>query len=106
MVIELVERNLDYLLRYVPVMPAPVRELPATARAVDGISALETEASRDMEGYILVKGTLPESLPDVSSVLLRTEWGCYEVFRLEDGAFALYVPEDALAGEEPTVLVY
>ena len=103
-VIELVERNLDYLLQYVPVMPAPVREAPVPEREMDGRPALDVSPSRDMEGYVLVKGALPESLPDFSSVLLRTEGSCYEAFQLQDRSFALYVPEDALGGNL-TILV-
>ena len=104
-VIELVERNLDYLLRYVPVMPAPVREAPETERELDGHFSLEVEPSRDMEGYVLLKGALPESLPAYSSVLLCTGRDCYEAFQLKDGHFALYVPEDTLTGDQFTVLL-
>lgn len=103
-IIELVERNLDYLLRYVPVMPAPAREAPAQPQELDGNSFLKVTPSRDMEGYMLVEGTLPEPLPDFSSVLLRAGGGCYEAFQLEDRGFALYLPEDALTGSL-TVLV-
>lgn len=104
-VIELVERNLDYLLRYVPVMPAPVRELPEAGRVLEERAALDVTPSRDMEGYVLVSGTLPEALPEPSRVLLCAADACYEAFLTEEQGFALYVPESALTGDLSAVLV-
>lgn len=99
-VVELVERNLDYLLQNVPVMPAPVREAPAAGRELEDSLVLEGEASKDMEGYVLLRGTLPAEAAEDSAVLLCTSGACYEAFLLEKQGFALYLPQEALAGGE------
>ena len=102
-VVELVERNLDYLIENVPVMPAPVREAPAAGRTLEAVPALDTEAARDLEGYVLVRGTLPAEPAGDSPVLLCAASVWYEAFLLEDGGFALYLPEEALFSGSPTL---
>lgn len=96
-VVELVERNIRYLLENVPVMPAPLREGPEDAAALDGSVTLAAEADQTLPGHVLVRGTLPAA-PD-GELYLRTAEGDYEAFRLEADGFGLYVPEAALTGE-------
>ena len=105
-VIELVERNIDYLLQYTPVMPAPVREAPEAAPLREGLAQLflDVSPSRDLEGCVLASGKLPEGPSDDSKVFLCTENACYEAFLMEEQGFALYVPEEALAGEALTLV--
>lgn len=97
-VVELVERNLDYLLQNVPVMPAPVREAPDPGRTLEETVALTGEPSREMEGYVLLRGALPAEPAEDSAVWLCTPSACYEAFLLEEGGFALYLPQEALEG--------
>lgn len=98
-VLELVERNIDYLIRYVPVMPAPL-ETAGTAEPAAGRSlALTAMASQKLPGYVLVSGTLPGPADTDSRVYLAGAEGWYEAFLLEDGGFALYVPEAELMGQ-------
>ena len=98
-VVELVERNLRYLLENVPVMPAPLREL-GTAPAAEAASvALTAEEAQYLPGYVLVQGTLPVTPDDGSQLYLRTTEGAYEAFRMEAEGFGLYIPETALTGE-------
>lgn len=84
-IVELVERNLDYLLRYVPLMPAPERqaELPPSS------GELSVKCS-EKSGMLLTEGTLEE---DADRVYLICGGVCYEAFRLADGKFAAYLPE-------------
>ena len=99
-VIELVERNLRYLLQNVPVMPAPMRELPE-GWAVSGSGLrFELEPSDTLPGYTLATG--PEALEGQNPleagvqppVLVAASDGCcYEPFLLEGGRFGLYLPE-------------
>lgn len=96
-VVELVERNIRYLLENVPVMPAPLREDTAAALTEFAPVDLTEEEASNLPGYVLVQGTLPVT-PE-SGVYLRTAEGRYEAFRLEEDGFGLYVPESALAGE-------
>lgn len=102
-VAELVERNLDWLVENVPVMPAPLRREPEAAERPELSAALTREAAQVLPGYVLVRGTLPVSPDGGSRLYLRTAEGCYEAFRLEGDGFGLYVPESAL-GEAPALV--
>ncbi len=97
-VIELVERNINYLLQYVPVMPAPVRDAPEAVSPPENPAppALDVAPSRDLEGYVLASGKLPLSPLGGSKVFLCVGDTCYEAFLMEERGFALYVPEEAL----------
>lgn len=100
-VVELVERNLRWLIENIPVMPAPLRSA-GEAAAPEGTVELTAEASREMPGFVLVRGTLPAAPEE--GVYLAVPEGWYEAFRLSENGFGLYVPEAALTGE--TALVY
>lgn len=84
-IIELVERNLSYLLRYVPVMPAPEREqaLPA------GSGSMQVKCTEKAD-MVLTEGTLEQ---EADAVYLVCDGVCYEAFRLSGGKFAAYVPQ-------------
>ena len=92
MLIELVERNLRYLITYVPVMPSPVREI-AVPEAVKGMVKVEVTKGKAPEGYLQYKGNLPEwDIPAEIYVICGEE--AYEAFLLKDGGFAVNVPGD------------
>lgn len=94
-VVELVERNLRYLVQNVPVMPAPCWEAVESVRG-EGFVPLTMEAADALPGYRLASGTLPTAPDAASTVLILTaDGGCYEAFSLEDNAFGLYLPESA-----------
>lgn len=90
-VIELVERNLSYLITYLPAMPAPTANAEKTASA--GSVQLKTQAG-DMQK---VTGTLPTQKDAGSPVYLFTESGCYQAFSLKDSGFGAYLPEPPTA---------
>ena len=94
-VIELVERNLGYLLSYLPVMPSPVRELPE-AEAGDVTVAVGLQNGVTVpEGCALWRGTLASG-PDAGSPVYIVSGGeAYECFLLAGGGFAAYMPEGA-----------
>ena len=100
---ELVERNLRYLIREVPVMPAPRRGtgLPEPYAVYGSGVELDAEPSEDLPGYALVSGPrilegqeLPDAAPDTPVLVLTSDGGCYEAFLLEDGGIGLYLPEE------------
>lgn len=95
--IELVERNLRYLLQNIPVMPAPQETCSATEKGPEIM--LNTTDSTRMPGYTLVTGTLPEDFMSVR-VYLDTPTGCYQAFLQENGGFGLYVPTSVLAMDD------
>ena len=91
--IELVERNLAYLLENVPVMPAPARALPSHGEA-DGILPLtKNVGGAAPDGCALWEGTLPET--GIGPVYLLSRDRCWEAFRLEEGRFAAWLPVEA-----------
>ena len=102
-VVELVERNLSYLVENVPQMPAPLREAPAAARS-GGSVALATAASNYVPDCVRISGTLPQKPDAASPIYLHTGEGCYEAFQLSQGGFSLFVPEPALTAGELSVL--
>ena len=100
--IELVERNLDYLIRNVPVMPSPARkiELPA---AVSGTARIEkNEKARTGSGLVQFAGFLP-AMPDANAcVYVICDGIVYEAFCMEKDGFAVNVPADA----QPQFIIY
>lgn len=108
-VAELVERNLRYLIQNVPVMPAPVREVPDGFRSFGSGVHFRQTPSDTLAGYALTTGPLiPEDLllPDAASdslmLVLASDSRYYEAFFLENGQIGLYLPEDV----QPLGLAY
>lgn len=92
--IELVERNLRYLIANLPVMPAPEREdtLPQT---VSGAASFT--AAKGPEGYMQVKGTLPTTADTDSRVYLVCGDKTYEAFLTENNSYGAYIPAEETA---------
>ncbi len=96
--IELVERNLRYLVANVPKMPAPVRDL--TLPTASGQAETPSyNANGAPEGLTLVRGVLPEGAAPGAAYLI-CGGKAYQVFRLENGGYGAYVP-----AEEPATAV-
>ena len=102
-VVELVERNLNYLVENVPQMPAPRRET-RSASGLDGSVALTVEPSDYVPDCVRVSGALRTEPDTASDLYLLTGEGCYEAFQLSEGRFSLFVPETALAVGELAIL--
>ena len=96
--VELVERNLSYLLTNVPKMPAPLRTLSGGEEAG---GAVDLARSRDggPEGCVGYSGVLD---PAAGRVCLLSAGGCYEAFRRTEGGFSAWLPE----GETPERVLY
>ena len=97
-VLELVERNLDYLARRAPVFPAPERVLtgqPPQGEAAAGITAAENGG---LAGYLRLEGTLSGPVDPDSPVYVRLGEALYEASPVGtegERPFTLYVPEDS-----------
>lgn len=117
--IELVERNLDYLCTRAPVFPAPVRGLPvwpygvapaslwelaeeaAPGQAAASVTARDNgtmESSLRLEGCIRLEGSLTGPVDVDSPIYVRTGGVLYEASPVgetgtEGVPFTLYVPE-------------
>ncbi len=99
LVIELVERNLRYLLSYTPTMPAPLRDagIANSAQPRDG-QAEFVLAKGGPEGYTLLRGDFGGLVPDDDSpIYIDTVLGLYEALPGAEG-FSLCLPEEAAAG--------
>lgn len=97
-VVELVERNLDYLARRAPIFPAPRRTL--TGRPAQGVAVAQFSFEDDgkLPGFLRLTGTLDGPVDIDSPVYLQLGTELYEATPAgEEGAFpfTLYVPQNA-----------
>ena len=100
--IELVERNLRYLIQNVPVMPSPVRKLEIPAESRGTVTVTRAEQARAGSGCVQLTGQLTEK-PDPDSCVYAVCGGIvYEAFCLEKDGFAVNVPE----GAKPEAVLY
>ena len=97
--IELVERNLRYLVTNLPVMPAPETQqtLPKT---VSGTAEFTT--GKGPQGYTQVTGILPTAPDTDSRVYLACKDKTYEAFLTENNGYGAYIP----AGETAEKLLF
>ena len=92
-VVELVERNLRYLLRFFPVMPAPARTLALPPAVSGSVTLTAPEAQPALSGYTAYSGTLPEAYAGAPVYLICGD-AAYEAFTGGDGSFQARLPED------------
>jgi len=109
--VELVERNLPYLITYIPVLESPVRAVQFPENTAGTAEAVLEAKSKAPEGLKLWKGTLPETPDAGSAIYVSCDGTVYEAFCLKDNGFAVYLPEDkapsAVAGTfESNMLAY
>ena len=97
-VVELVERNLRYLLNFCPVMPAPARDLTLPAPGPETVTLLTPEGQAAPEGCVLYRGVLPERFAGAPVYLICGD-AAYEAFTGGDGSFQAFLPE----GQTPTL---
>ena len=96
--IELVERNLRYLIQNVPVMPSPTRDIAVPETVSGTAEASPAEKTRTADGCVQFTGTLPVK-PDAGACVYVTCGGvAYEAFCLENDGFAVNIPEGAAPG--------
>ena len=100
--IELVERNIRYLIQNVPVMPSPMRSLTLPLSVSGSAEMKLAENARAGSGCVQYAGTLPET-PDADACIYVLCGGvAYEAFCLENDGFAVNVPEGAV----PQYVIY
>ena len=96
--VELVERNLNYLLKYAPIMPSPEREVTVPTTASGSVLQKANAGAGTPDGYERVEGILPVTPDDNSSVYISANGTVYEAFLSKDNGFVAYIPENAEAG--------
>ena len=99
-VVELVERNLDYLAFNPPVFPAPERLLSGTPPEGEGWGTLAPSEASPLEGYVRLEGLLTGPIDPDSPIYVQLDGTLYEASPggagWEEGVpFTLYVPQDA-----------
>lgn len=100
--IELVERNIDYLIQNVPVMPSPMRRMELPAAVSGAVEVSKVENARAGSGCVQYMGYLGAK-PDVDTcVYVVCDGTVYEAFCLENDGFAVNVPE----GTAPQYVIY
>lgn len=96
-IIELVERNLDYLATRSPIFPAPRRQLSGLPPQGEGRAVLTVSDRYPMEGYIRLEGAI-SCTDETSSIYVQLGDALYESSPVgEDWSrgnpFTLYVPQ-------------
>jgi hypothetical protein len=99
-VIELVERNLDWILTRPAILAAPIRTLDDPVTADPSRTATATVTDGDLDGYVRLSGCLDGPVDDDSPIYLRLGDTLYEASPAGDGElpFTAYVPADAAEG--------
>ena len=103
LLVELVERNLNWLLERAPEMPAPQRTLQ-TAAAAEGTVEVQ-RSNGQLEGYFCLTGDLSgQTVDEQSPIYIQTETGMYEASPCGKGEqpFTAYLPED----EQPVAVAF
>lgn len=98
--IELVERNLRYLITYPPVMPSPAVSVALPQASESAVEVTHAPKARAPEGCDAWTGTLPHT-ENRSTVSLLWNGQCYQAFLLQEDAYTVYLPE----GASPEALV-
>ncbi len=91
-VVEIVERNLDWLLSRPPVFPAPERMLKADALTKVAGTEVSAVASEEMTGYHKIQGKLPEGV-FYDKIYFAGNEILYEATPCADG-FVGFIPSD------------
>ncbi len=98
LVIELVERNLDTLVKSPPVMPAPLRKITAVPADGIGCAYASIKASDRLKGCVEISGNLicDGTMDDDSAIYMSFGNTCYEATPAGEGdtPFTLYVPSE------------
>ena len=94
--IELVQRNLRYLITYLPIIESPVREITMPEKSA-GTTAVTAGKGKAPEGCILVKGALTVETDADTKVYAVCGGIAYEAFMLpgENLSFGAYVPQES-----------
>lgn len=93
--VELVERNLNYLLRNVPVMTNQQEDV-ALPKPSGTVIMEEKPNSKAPEGFVLWTGVTASDADADSAVYVQAETGIYRAFLTENNGFAVYLPEDTV----------
>jgi len=101
-VVEIVERNLDYWTVQAPVLPAPERLLTGTPPPGQGQAALSRSDKNPLEGFVRLEGILTGPIDGDSPIYVQLGERLYEASPAgadwDRGVpFTLYVPEAACA---------
>ena len=100
--IELVERNLRYLIQNVPIMPSPVRSMEIPAAVSGSVAVSAAENVRTASGCVQLTGTLSVKPDPDACIYVVCSSAVYEAFCLENDGFAVNVPESA----KPEYVIY
>ena len=99
-IIELVERNISYIWRYLPVFPAPLREVDTAAAPAEGIRANLKKSN--LEGHALITGDVAA---DNAPLYITDGSAVWEAMPTPTG-FAAHLPADAEGNLPALQLVY
>jgi len=83
-IVELADRNLDYILKYPAVYPAPVRDVAVLSGALPVSTAVSVATDPTAADYSKITGVLPDDIAAESPVYLRIGGSVYEAMPAAD----------------------
>lgn len=92
--VEIVERNLNYLLKYLPIMPSPEREISVPETVVGKTVFSLSDGGKAPEGTVALTGKLPVVPDDTSAVYVVGGDKAFEAFLTENNGFCVYIPQE------------
>lgn len=94
LVLELVERNLSWLVTKPPIMAAPRREPVTAAQVFAEPVTVRVQKTTILDGLVCYTGELPQT-DDTAPIYMSLDGTFYEATPGQDGAFTLYAPAAA-----------
>jgi len=102
--VELVERNLDWLLTKPPIFPSPEGDISIN-ELLTADASLNVSPSEEMPGYSKIEGTINDDIPETQSLIYITfKDKTYEAVPGENNSFTAYIPSD-FNPEEISVII-
>lgn len=105
-IVEIVERNLDWILSKSAIFPAPKREtLADNCKDITNETSLKDSQSTDMEGYCKIEGQYAKELQYGENIYIKMEQSLYEATPCSENSFAAYIKADEILNKNVTVFI-
>lgn len=105
-VIEIVERNLDWILSKPAIFPAPKREIDTHKfKNITNETSIKYSQITDIAGYCKIEGTCQRELQDGENIYICLGQSVYEATPCLDNSFVAHIKADEILDENVIVFV-
>ncbi len=105
-IVEIVERNLDWVLSKSAIFPAPKRDaLAENCKDITNETSLKYSKSIDMEGYYKIEGQYAKAFQDGENIYIAAGQSVYEATPCTQNSFVAYIKADEILNKSVTVFV-